>query len=254
MKNNILLSLCILLVALACTSPPPVGMPDAEDQFLLAQEKYDDRKFEEARLEFQKLIWNYPGSDYIDDAQYYLAECYRNQEDYPTAIVEYGRLLHNYSQSPFAPAAQYHLAQCYYEQSLPASLDQNFTEKAIQELQIFLEEYPQSELTSQAEDLLLRARTKLAKKGYDNARLYLKMDSYQAAIIYLQEILEAYGDTKWAVDAQYLLGECYRHLEKWQQALDAYRHTLEMSPPKKLRHQAETRIRQIEETLEQTTG
>jgi len=250
MKNSIGLSLITLLVLLSCTSPPPMGKLDAEDQFLLARERYDDRDFEEAQQEFQKLIWNYPGSDYVDDAQYYLADCYRILEDYPTAIVEYSRLLRNYSQSPLAPAAQYHLALCYFEQSLPSHLDQNFTQKAIEELEFFLEEYPQSELVPQAGELMLKARTKLAKKGYDNARLYVKMKSYEAAIIYIEEILEEYGDTKWADDTRYLLGECYRHQEKWQQALDAYRLTLEMDPPKKLRRQAESRIRQIEEKLE----
>ena len=250
MRKSTALFLGIILLLVSCASPPPIGKIDAEDQFLVARERYDERKYEEAQQEFQKLIWNYPGSDYVDDAQYYLADCYRNLEDYPTAIVEYGRLLRNYSQSPLAPSAQYHLALCYLEQSLPSHLDQNFTQRAIQELEVFLDEYPRSELVAQATALMLKARTKLAKKGYDNARLYLKMDSYEAAIIYIEEILKEYGDTRWADDAQYLLGECYRRQEQWQQALGAYRRTLEMSPPKKLRRQAEARIRQIEEILE----
>jgi len=250
MKKGIGLTLCIVFLLLACGSPPPAGRLDAEDQFLSARERYDHRDFEEAQLEFQKLIWNYPGSDYVDDAQYYLAECYRNQEDYPSAIVEYSRLLRNYSQSSLAPAAQYYLALCYFEQSLPSHLDQDFTQKAIQELQNFLEEYPRSEFNAQAGDLLLRARGKLAKKDYDNARLYIKMNSYEAAVIYIEEILETYGDTEWADDAQYLLGECHRLQKKWRPALTAYRQTLEMSPPKKLRHQTESRIRQIEDLPE----
>jgi outer membrane protein assembly factor BamD len=250
MKKSIVLSLGICVLLLSCSPPPPAGKLDAEDQFLLALERYHQEKYEEASQQFQKLIWNYPGSDYVDDAQYYLADCYRNLEDYPTAIVEYGRLLRNYSQSPLAPSAQYHLAMCYFKQSLPPHLDQNFTNKAIAELEFFLDEYPQSDLVPQAEDLMLKARTKLAKKGYDNARLYLKMDSYQATVIYIEEILDKYGDTSWAVHARYLLGECYRHQEQWQQALDAYRGALEMSPPKKLRRQAEARIEQIEEMME----
>jgi len=250
MKNSIGLTLGICLLILACSPPPPAGKLDAEDQFLLARERYDQEKFEEAMEEFQTLIWNYPGSDYVDDAQYYLADCYRSLEDYPAAIVEYSRLLRNYSQSPLAPPAQYHLALCYFEQSLPPHLDQNFTQKAIEELEFFLEEYPHSELVPQAGELMLEARSKLAKKGYDNARLYLKMNSYEAAIIYIEEILQDYSDTRWAVHARYLLGECYRQQEQWQPALEAYRGALEMSPPKKLRRQAETRIRQIEELTE----
>jgi outer membrane protein assembly factor BamD len=250
MKHTFLIGLGILYLFLCCSHTPPVGKLDAEDQYLLAKEKFDAHNYDQALLEFQKLIWNYPGSDYVDEAQYHLAECYRLQEDYATAVVEYSRLLRNYSQSSLAPAAQYHLALSYYEQSLPSHLDQDFTRKAIAELDLFLEDYPASEYFPKARELLLRARSKLAKKDFDNAKLYYKMDDYDAAIIYIEELLEEYDDTEWTDDAQYLLGECYRSQEKWEQALKAYRQVLELAAPEKLTHQAQKRIRQIEEKLQ----
>jgi outer membrane protein assembly factor BamD len=242
-------SLCLLCLLLACGPAPPVSTPDAEDQYLLATEKFEDRKYIQAQLEYQKLIWNYPGSDLVDDAQYHLAESHRLLEDYPTAVVEYSRMLRSYSRSPFAPAAQYKLALCYYLQSLPSHLDQDFTHTAIRELKTFLDEHPQHEYAPEAQKLLLEARTKLAKKEYDNARLYYKMDAYDSAIIYIEELLAEYPDTKWADDAHYLIGECYREQGNWEDALEAYRQVLELDSSGKVARQAQKRIRQIEEKL-----
>lgn len=252
MKHTILISLSILYLFLCCGHTPPAGKLDAEDQYLLAKEKFDDQDYVQAQIEFQKLIWNYPGSDLVDEAQYHLAESYRLQEDYATAVVEYSRLLRNYSQSSFAPAAQYQLALCYFQQSLPSHLDQDFTRKAIVELYLFLEDHPASEYLSKVQELLLKARTKLAKKDLDNAKLYYKMDDYDSAIIYIEELLKEYADTQWVDDARYLLGECYRRQNNWEQALEAYRQVLESDAPKKLTHQAQKRIHEIEEKLQDT--
>jgi len=246
-----LFGICLVALLMGCGGARPTRVLVAEDQYLLAQKKFDEGRYQDAQLEFQKLIWNYPGSDYVDDGQYYLAECYRLQEDYPGAVVENERLLRSYSQSPFAPAAQYHLALCYYQQSLPSNLDQEFTHKAIQEVQVFLEDYPNSEFLPQARELLLQAQTKLAKKSFDTAYLYYKLGNFDSAIIYIEELLREFTDTRWAVDAQYLMGECYRDQENWSQALSAYRQVLEMDASEKTAQRARKRIQQVEEKLSQ---
>lgn len=249
---TLLLSLGILTLMSGCGPGPPKAKLDAEDQFLLAKEKYDHRKYLEAQTEFQKLIWNFPGSDYVDEAQFHLAECLFHQEDFPAAIHEYQRLLSNYSQSPLADAAQYKVALCYYKESLPAQLDQEFTHKVIQELRIFLEDYPNSEYVPEAQKLLLAARTKLAKKEYFNGHLYYRMGEYSAAIIYFEEILNDYSDTKWADDTQFAIGECQQSQKKWEQALESYRKVLEISTSEKLIRRAQKRIGKIKKKLEES--
>lgn len=246
-----LVGLGLLALLLGCGPGPPKAKLDAEDQFLLAKKRFDDRKYLEAQTEFQKLIWNFPGSDYVDEAHYYLAECFLQQEDYPSAIHSYQRLLQNYSQSPFADDAQYKVGLCYYKQSLPARLDQDFTHKAIRELRTFLEDYPNSEWVPEAQKLLMVSRTKLAQKEYLNGHLYYRMGEYVSAIIYLQEVLKDYPDTKWADDAQFTIGECYRRQKKWDQALESYQQVLETSISGRLVRQAQKRIDKIEKKLEE---
>jgi len=243
----VLLGIIFFLLIAGCGTTPPKGTLDAEDHYLVAKDLYDNRKYEAAQLEFQKLIWNFPGSDYVDEGQYYLAECLFQQEDLTGALIEYSRLLRSYSKSPFAGAAQYKVGLCYFEQSLPARLDQEATHNAIRELNIFLEEYPGSEYIPVARATLLAARTKLAEKDYLNGKLYYNMDQYDAAIIYLEEVIRDYTDTKWAADAQYIIGECYRHQKNWSEALEAYANVLELDPSEKTAGRAQKRIEQIRE-------
>jgi outer membrane protein assembly factor BamD len=247
-----LVALGLLALLFGCGPGPPKAKLDAEDQFLLAKQKFDDRKYFDAQTKFQKLIWNFPGSDYVDEAQYYLAECFFGQEDYQSAIHEYTRLLRNYSQSPFVDAAQFKIGVSYYKQSLPAPLDQDDTQKAARTLQTFLEDYPNSEYVPEAEKYLLAARTRLSKKEYLNGQLYYKMGAYDSAIIYFEELLENYSDTKWADDAQYAIGECQRRQKKWERALQSYQKVLEMSNSKKLAQRAQKRIDKIEKELTET--
>ena len=246
---TILIGLGLLAFLSGCGSAPPKATMDAEDQFLLAKERYDHGKHLDAQIEFQKLIWNFPGSDYVDDAHYYLAECFFCQEDYLAATHEYQRLTSSFSQSPFAGPAQYKIGLCYYEQSLPVYLDQDFTDKTIRELRIFLEDYPNSDYVPEAQKLLLASRTKLAHKDLLNGKLYYKMKEYVSAIIYLEELLENYHDTKWAADAQYVIGECYRNQQKWGPALSAFQNVLQMDASQKLARRAQKRIDQVEKNL-----
>jgi len=248
----ILLGLSLLPLLFGCGPTPPKIKLDAEDQFLLAKKKFDNRKYTDAQTEFQKLIWDFPGSEYVDEAHFYLAECYFHLEDYPSAIDAYTRLLNNYSRSPFTDEAQFQVGHSYYKQTLPSSLDQEFTRKAIREFQTFLEDYPDNEKVPEAQKLLLNCRTRLAKKEYDTGHLYYKMGAYVSAIIYYEELIKNYSDTKWADDAQFGLGECYRQQEKWDQALEAYRRVLEINSAAKLVHRAQKQIEKIEKKLHQS--
>jgi outer membrane protein assembly factor BamD len=248
----ILLGLCLLSPLLGCGSTPSKVKLDAEDQFLLAMMKFDNRKYIDAQTEFQKLLWDFPGSEYVDEAQFYLAECYFHQEDYPSAIAGYTRLLNNYSHSPFSADAQFKIGLSYCKQGLPSALDQDFTLKAIRELRTLLEEYPTSDNVPEAQKLLLQCRTRLAKKEYDTGHLYYRLGEYASAIIYYEELIENYPETKWADDAQFGLGECYRRQEKWDQALKAYLQVLEMGTIGKLARRAQQRIESVEKKLQES--
>jgi outer membrane protein assembly factor BamD len=79
-------------------------------------------------------------------------------------------------------------ALCYYEGSMDYNLDQSSTELAINELQDFLNNYPNSERSKNINTLIDELSYKLEFKAYENARQYFKMGEYKAANVALENV------------------------------------------------------------------
>src|SRR5699024_6259711 len=126
-------------------------------------------------------------------------------------------------------------AYCYYLESPRSSLDQDNTRRAIDELQLFVNIYPESERADEASDLIQDLREKLEKKAFDNAKLYYDMGmpgDYKAAVIALENVLRQYPDTRFAEEIEYLIVKAQylyadnsipiRQEERFNEALDYY--------------------------------
>jgi outer membrane protein assembly factor BamD len=230
---------------MACGPKQPSLILDAEDQFALAKREFEKKHYDQAVIEFQKLIFNYPGAVVIDSAQYLLGVSYYNQKDYPSAVTEFNKLLSSFPTSLLSDDAAFMVAFCDFKMSARAELDQERTSKALEELKSFLDDYPESERTKETQDLLTECRSKLAKKGYESGRLYFKMRQYEAALIYLNDILNEYHDTKWAPPAQFHIAEAYFKQKKFDQAKEEYQKFLENFPEDKLAGKARGRLEKL---------
>jgi outer membrane protein assembly factor BamD len=237
----------ILSCAAARKETPVLG---AEDQFALAKKEYDKKKYSEAVTEFQKLIFNYPGAAFVDSAQYLLGMCYFRDKDYSSAVGEFKKVLSSFSESPLAADASFMIAYAHFKDSPKAELDQTNTLKAIQELKDFLDEYPESQHAQEAQKLLFEARTKQAQKLYNNGRIYYKLKHYDAALIYLQDVLDQYSDTKYAAPASFLIAESYREQKKSDLAELEYRKFLEKYPGDKLTGKVKARLSKLDKDIQ----
>jgi outer membrane protein assembly factor BamD len=250
LKPLLFLSFLVFLFSTACGPKQPNLVLDAEDQFGLAKEEFERKHYDQAVLEFQKLVFNYPGAAFIDSAQYLLGISYFNQRDYPLAVVEFNKLLSSFPTSQLSDDAAFMVAFCDFEMSPRAELDQEHTLRAIVELQSFLEDYPGSDRANEAQDLLKECRSKLAKKAYRNGRLYFKMRRYEAALIYLKDVVNGYHDTEWAAPAQFQIAEIYLKQKKYDQAKAQYQKFLEDFPQDKLRRKAKDRLEELDSESE----
>jgi outer membrane protein assembly factor BamD len=244
---RLLLGVCLffLVLAMACGPKAPSLILDAEDQFALAKREFEKKSYDKAVIEFQKLVFNYPGAVFIDSAQYLLGMCYFNQKDYPSALGEFNKLLSSFPTSQLSDDAAFMLAFCDFKMTSRAELDQERTLKAVEELKTFLDDYPGSERTNEAQDLLNECRSKLAKKVYETGRLYFKMKQYDAALIYLKDVINEYHDTKWAAPAQFHIAETYFNQKKYDEAKEEYQKFLENFPEDKLAGKVKGRLEKL---------
>jgi len=250
-KSLILISLTLILSYLLSVSgcgpkAPPVIL-DAEDQYAVAKREFDKKNWDQAVVELQKLIFNYPGAAFIDSAQYLLGMAYFNQKEYPLAIGEFNKLLSSYPTSQLADDAAFMVALCDFKMSPQAELDQTHTQRAMDELKNFLNDYPQSDRREDAQKLLNKCRAKLAKKAYKTGYLYYRMGYYDSALIYLRLVLNDYHDTEWVKKAQFQIAEVFYKQKKYKKAKEEYRKFLQNFPEHKLAKKAKKRLEKLEE-------
>ena len=181
-----------------CSSKETTRNLSAEERFQHAKALFDDEDYLEAINEFTVVTLQFQASPYADDAQYYLGECRFVRHEYLLAANEYNILKTHMAASPLVPDAQYKIGLCYYNLAPKASLDQQYTKKAIDELQTFVEYYPGNEHAVDASEKIRELTTRLAMKQYNAARLYARMENYKSAIYYYDDVIEKYHDTEYA--------------------------------------------------------
>lgn len=186
-----------------CSSSIDLSDLGPEERLQHAIKLYEDEDYQEALIEFEALILQYPGSSIVDDAQYYLGLAKYQREEYILAAYEFSKLIKSMPASDFVDDAQFMLAESYYELSPDYNLDQRYTKKAVEEYQAFIDFFPLNEKVQQAESKIQELNEKLAKKDYNIALIYVKLDYYSAAIKYFENVTETYHDTEYAPLSSY---------------------------------------------------
>lgn len=185
----------MISVFLSCTGNKTINVSTAEEEFHRAKQLLENKKYDKAIEAFKDVIYKYPGSGLMEDAQYWLAKAYFDKKDYEQAELEYKFLLRNFSNSRFAIKAEYELAITYLKQSPPYYLDQTPTKQALKSLEKFIAKHSGTELAKEAEKARIGCIDKLTRKELETAKLYKKMGKPDAALLYLDGIEERYPET-----------------------------------------------------------
>src|SRR5687768_6699153 len=161
------IALVLLSIALgACTATEEaVGIAPVKERFDAAMAKFNDEDYEGARKLFEAIVLQDPASEYADDAQYYLAECYFLDGEYHLAAYAYNRL-RSFPSSPFYKVAIFKTGEAYFMSSEPFDRDQKETRAAIDHFRSFVSAYSGDSLATVARQRITELRTKLAERDF----------------------------------------------------------------------------------------
>jgi len=155
----------------------------------------DKEKYLQAQLDFKHIVIRGTGSDLGDDAQYYLGEAYFRNEEYLEAIAEYEKLTRRMGFSPFVEDARFKICEAYRIESPKYFHDQEYTEKALERYQEFLDDYPNSKYVNDVLTSIEILREKMGLKLYETGILYMKMEEYESAKMTFERVVDHYYDT-----------------------------------------------------------
>ncbi len=238
--------MCILP---GCSSKDVVTTLSAEERFQKAKELFDNGDYLDAANEFTVITLQYQGSAVAGDAQFYLAECRFKRGEFLLASFEYQTLRRNMASSPKAPEAMYKLGLSYYYLSPRSRLDQQYTKRAIDELQAFVEYYPNNEFVPEASEKIRELTLRLAKKDYDTAQLYTTMEYTKSALLYYDNVIEKYHDTEYAPLSYLAKTELLLQRKRFREAKTEITKFIEKYPNSVLRTRANTLNDQIDAEL-----
>lgn len=202
MKNKIFTLLFLLFLCCTKDIRPQITSPDEE--FKQAVQSFEEGDYDKTIVLLRYFFNRYPGSHWIDDAQFYYGESYYKLENHTDALSEFQFLLNNFPNSSWSELALLRKAQCLEEMAPIPQRDQTLTKEAIKAYEEFINNYPYSKYLEEAKAGKKSAEEKINRKLLEIGETYIKMGINHAAIIYLKQVTEE--SEKWKDKAYFMLG------------------------------------------------
>lgn len=150
---------------------------------------------------FRTVIKNAPYGPHAASSQYKIGLYLQGKELYQEARDEFEKVVNDYPQSEWAKAAQYQIALVDANRSSPHQYDQKTTQVAVDEFQELVKENPDMELSQKAQEQIQILRDKEAHNNFIIAEFYEKQKNYKSAKIYYSTITQKYRNTTWSTKA-----------------------------------------------------
>ncbi len=150
---------------------------------------------------FRAVIKNAPYGNLAAPSRYKIGLYLLENGLYQEARDEFEKVMNDYPESEWAKAAKYQIAVSDSKRSTEAQYDQKITQSAVKEFKEFVEHYPDAELTQQAKDQIQGLRDKEAESNFHIAQFYEKNKKYDSAKIYYQMIVDDFQNSRWTAQA-----------------------------------------------------
>ena len=198
-----------MFVFFGCSSTLPDDNLSLAEHLKIGMDHLDNEEFVKAQDAFKYVLSRGAGTDYGDDAQFFLGESYFLDNQYLLAITEFENLTRKMAYSPFFEKSRFRICEAYSYESPDYFNDQTFTEKALERYQEFLDDFPESEHSLVVTESMGALRNKLAKKLYETGVLYMKLDEFEPARMSFDQVLEQYYDTDIVENTHYEVIQSY---------------------------------------------
>lgn len=210
---------------------------------------YAKKDYYRAAILFEDILPIVRGLPEGEKVEFFLAYCQYYEKTYLLASNQFKTFYETYGRSSLSEEAHYMYAYSLFASAPVSDLDQREGIEAMDAMQVFINRYPDSKFHDKAIEVITVCHDKLEQKGFDNARQYLKLRSYQAAIISFDNFRKNFPDSKFLEEvaylkvlSQYKLAEnSFVNLQpkRYKQVVDFYQEFVDSYPTSKYLKDAE---------------
>lgn len=213
----ILLSVILISVTSSCNSyQKMLNNPDVTAKYKAAEAYYNTGEYRRANRLYEQILPSYRGKPQAQRVIFFFADSYLQIKDYYLAAYQFESFVKSFPKSDKLQEASFLAAKCYYKLSPRYSLDQTNTNDALDKLQIFIDNYPESEFTAEANSYVQELQTKLEKKDFEISKQYHTIRDYKSAINAFDNFISSYPGTPFREDALY-----YKFLSSYEIATNS---------------------------------
>ncbi len=211
MKKNILITLLAALLLSSCGEYNKLlKSTDYEYKYEAAKNYFAKGQYSRAATLLNELIAILKGTNKAEESLYMLGMCYYNQRDYQTAAQTFIQYYNVYPRGIYTELARFHAGKALFLDTPEPRLDQSGTYTAIQQLQMFMEYFPQSSRKEEAQNMIFALQDKLVMKEYLSAKMYYNLGNYRgnnylSCVITAQNALKDYPYTNLREDLSILI-------------------------------------------------
>ena len=225
---------------------------------------YNNKAYLSAARIFEELYPLSIGTPLGDTILFFFADSYFQNRDYQMAAFHFRDYARRYPGTERAELAAFNAVKAMYYTSPDYFLDQFITTITIDEVNLYIQQYPYSKHIGECNEILDALRDKLAKKDLEMIRLYYQTGYYEAAQIMVKNFMKTFSSSKFTTEALYILVKnnydfARKSVEnkkyfRYKDCLDAYETLRNQCPEsnyladvKKIVNEAENQIKKMDE-------
>lgn len=234
MKHFLILFLLLAAMLQSCSGyNKMVRSDDFTRKFEMANNLYDQKQFGRSIQLYEQVYQRMPKTGEGEVSYYRIGKSYFEEENYMMASYYLSTFCDKYPSSPKCEETAFLATICAVKNSPSYTLDQNETELALNDLQIFINRYPYSDLIDTCNLIMDGLRFKLEKKEFEGVKLYSKMENYKSATVSAETFLAAFPQSEFKEQAHYILVKNSYYLavnsveskkmERYEKTIERYR-------------------------------
>lgn len=204
--NGVILTVLLSVLVFSCSDYNKVLKGnDYELKYKTAIELYEKGECMKALPLLDELLSIYRFTSKGENVFYYYAKANFCTRDYAIAEYYFKSFVKSYPKSDKVEESAFLIALCNQRMSPKYNLDSGPTKNAINELQLYLNRYPESQYVDTCNVLMDKLRFKLERKYYEQAELYYKTEKYKSAIVAFENLMNDYPDNDYIEQSMFLM-------------------------------------------------
>lgn len=260
MKKIISVLLVVLFFSSCGEYQDALKNEDVAVKFDVGTKLYEAGKYSKASRLFEQLTPSYRGKPQGEKLFYMYAQSLYKTKQYYLAAYQFDSFNSGYPKSEKAEECAYLGAHSYAMLSPVYSIDQTDTYKAIDKIQAFIDRYPNSQYSTEANKISKKLNDKIELKVYENAFEYYKIGNYKSALIAFDNFIADYPGTSfkekalyYKLDSAYLLAINSIYIKMQERLVTAktcYNNLVKFKPNTEYKSKADEKLAKIDVELQ----